>query len=219
MKKFDGWQFPDHEEHLIDWMKKTDKRVHGRLAYQYTKYEMAMKFVKNRRVAVDVGSHIGLWAWYMAKDFKDVACFEPMEAHQECWRENMKEVKNADLFVHALGAEDGFVALETRTHGSSGDTQVLVGAQGTISIFPLDKFNLRDVDFMKIDCEGYELNVLKGAVDTITRCKPCIIVEQKGDMSLKYGAGKQEAVEFLKNMGYKLRAEISGDYILSHDEG
>jgi FkbM family methyltransferase len=218
MIKFDAWQFPDDEKHLPDWMMKVNRRVDGRLTYQYGKYEEALKLVKNRRLAVDVGSHIGLWAWFMARDFENIACFEPMVEHQACWFANMKDRKNADIYFSALGAEDGKIALETRTHGSSGDTQVIVGKAGEIPMTTLDKFKFENVDFIKIDCEGYELNVLKGAAETIKSCKPVVVVEQKGTMSLKYDDKKLGAVDFLKSLGAKVRHEISGDYIMSWDE-
>lgn len=215
MLKFDEWYFPDGELHLPDWMRRTDKRVNGRLAYQYTKYEMALGYTKNFRVAVDVGAHVGLWSWYMARDFKDVAAFEPMQEHRACWIKNMEDKKNAELYPSALSDKLHKVKVETRTAGSSGDTGVIPNEVGEIDACPLDHFNLQDVDFIKIDCEGYELPVLKGAVNTIEKFRPCIVVEQKGDMAQKYGFEKLGAVKFLTDMGYKLRGEISGDYILS----
>ena len=213
MQKFDKWMFPDGEEHLPQWMRQTDKRVDGRLAYQYTKYEMALSHVKKRDVAIDIGSHVGLWAWYMARDFKHLACFEPMDEHRMCWRENMKDRNNAELYDYALGDEEKLVNVATRTKGSSGDTGIVSG-DGKIQMIKLDKLNFPVVDFIKIDCEGYELNVLNGAIETLQRCKPCVIVEQKG-FETTYGHKKRGAVDLLIGMGANLRGEISGDYVLS----
>jgi FkbM family methyltransferase len=217
-RNFDKWVLPDGEVHLIDWMKRTDKRVDGRLAYQYTKYEEALKYVKQRRVAIDIGAHVGLWSWYMARDFKDLAAFEPIKEHQNCWFENMKYRTNAELFCMALGNHKGLVDLHCRTQGSTGDTEIVPGNSGKIEIGLLDDANLPFVDFIKIDCEGYELNVLQGAEKTLLAWKPCIVVEQKGDMTTKYGHEKLAAVNYLKDLGAKVRQEISGDYIMSWDE-
>jgi len=215
MQRFDQWAFPDGEAHLPIWMEAKNQRVLGRLTYQYHKYEFAMKHVKNRRVAVDIGAHIGLWSYFMAKDFKDLAAFEPMQKHRECWIENMAGVNNAEVYSCALGAQKGRVKIENRTFGSTGDTGVVPNESGDTEIMRLDDFNFREVDFIKIDCEGYELAVLQGAVETIKRCKPCIVVEQKGDMALKYGFEKFEALDFLKSIGAKQVGAISGDYIMT----
>lgn len=220
MKKFDEWFFPAGETHLPEWMTTKNQRVDGRLTYQYHKYEEAMKWVKERRVAIDIGAHIGLWSFFLARDFDHVAAFEPVPLHQDCWYKNMQDKTNAELFRMALGDSCGHVMLETRPE-STGGTQVCTGevtinkAVATADMWPLDKYNLSEVDFIKIDCEGYELNILNGAVKTLLACKPCVIVEQKGDMAARYGHEKQGAVKFLQGLGAKLRGEISGDFILS----
>lgn len=217
LQKFDHWWMPADESHLPDHMRSVGRRVHGRLCYQYGKYEAAKPFIKQFRNAVDVGGHVGLWSFFLAHDFDAMLAFEPMELHRECWRRNMEGIGNAGLYECALGAEKGSVALETRTPGSSGDTQVRPGQKGTIPMETLDSFNFQEVDLIKIDCEGYEEFVLRGAVDTLQRCKPCVIVEQKRDFSARYGLGKQSAVAFLQNLGAVMRQEISGDFILSWD--
>lgn len=218
MKKFDEWVLPDHEEHLQKWMVDTDKRVNGRLTYQYHKYEAALKFCKQRRLAIDVGAHVGLWSYFMARDFEDLAAFEPVELHRQCWQENLKFFDNAELYPYALGVERGKVAMTTDEF-STGNTRVQddmnVCAKYNIEMYPLDEFNFPYVDFIKIDCEGYELNVLRGAHKLITKHKPCIIVEQKGSMGERYGSGPQQAVRYLEHLGATVRGATGGDYILS----
>ena len=78
----------------------------------------------------------------------------------------------------------------------------------------LDSLDLIHVDFMKLDCEGFEENVLRGGVETITKWKPVVIVEQKRDMANRFGLPLLGAVDFLKTLGYKVAEEISGDFIM-----
>ena len=61
MKRFDNsWYFPDHEEHLQDWMGTVGDRhpVSGRLIYQGAKYHAALKYTTDRRRAIDIGAHV-----------------------------------------------------------------------------------------------------------------------------------------------------------------
>lgn len=231
MYKFDEWMLPDGELHLPQWMRQVRDRVEGRLTYQMYKYRPAMTFVKQRRVAVDIGAHVGLWSYWMARDFETLHAFEPMPEHADCFEINLAARQGWTLHRCALGEKSGMVRIKTRTPGSSGDTGVdpdaersslraAVGAEGTeVEMRTLDEFALDNVDFIKIDCEGYEVFVMRGAVDTLKRCKPAIIVEQKPETGLvaRYKIGVTDAVKFLNSLGAKTRKMIQGDYILSWD--
>lgn len=232
MQRFEqgGWWLPEGEKHLQEWMRKVNDRRGGRLLYQGRKYRMALQFVKQRRVAVDVGAHVGLFSWQMAQDFAQVHAFEPMSEHRECWVANMGTgVERATLYPFALGEAPGMVRVVTRTPGSSGDTGIdpdaerssLRAAVGDVGeeceLRTLDSFELQHVDFLKADCEGFELFVMRGAIETLKRCKPCIMVEQKPETggAQRYGVGVIDAVKFLESLGAKRRGGLQGDYFLS----
>jgi len=246
MQRFEagGWWLPDGEEHLQQWMNTVNHRETGpghglgpglrdetRLTYQYHKYSAALPFVKQRRLAVDVGAHVGLWSWVMARDFQRLEAFEPVVAHRDCWELNLQGQANAQLRPFALGESDGNVRVRSRTPGSSGDTGVdpvaersslraSVDSAGEKALLRrLDYFQLEEVDFIKIDCEGYELFVLRGAIDTLRRNKPCLIVEQKPEtgMEERYGVTALDCIGFLAALGAKKRLCIQGDYIFSWD--
>ena len=211
-----GWFVPEYEAHLQDWMTRVNKRRDGRLLYQSRKYETALTFCKSRRFAVDIGAHVGLWSWQMAKDFAKVVAFEPIPIHRECYARNMQGVNNVTLYAVALGDETKDAFIKTRTPNSSGDTGI--EADGIpVQMRRLDEFELVSVDFIKVDCEGFEVFVMKGATDTLKRCKPCVIVEQKPEtgMAKRYGIGVTDAVKFLESLGAKTRAAIQGDYIMT----
>lgn len=224
-----GWWLPDGEEHLQQWMTKVNCRRDGRLTYQHHKYDKALPWVHNRGLALDVGAHVGLWSWPMSADFAQVMAFEPMAAHRACWHENLRERSNATLEACALGHESGTVRIRTRTPGSSGDSGVDPVAERSslrasvddegeeAPLRRLDEYALDGVDFIKIDCEGYELYVLQGAVETLKRCRPCLIVEQKPETGMKerYGLAPRDVIRFLAGLGAKQRAAIQGDYVFS----
>jgi FkbM family methyltransferase len=214
---YGGWTFPEGEAHLPQWIKKVNDVRDGRKLYQGAKYRRAIAFCKARRVAVDIGAHIGLWAWQMSKDFERVRCFEPMPEHRECFAINMADRHNFVLHPVALGEKPGTAHVRTRTYGSSGDTGVdLTGNGLAVPMLALDSFGLTDVDFLKCDCEGFEVFVMKGAVETLKANKPVVIVEQKPEtgMERNYKIGTKDAVRFLESLGAKQVAEMAGDHVM-----
>ena len=231
MKKHGDWFLPDHEQHLQAWMahpKNSGVKINGRVAYQGRKQLAALELCKLRpsilRAAVDVGAHCGLWAFNLEHAFTTVHAFEPMALHRECFKLNVpcldgtleqpafdEPVGGVYLYPYALGEQQGMVRLESEK-GSSGNTRIV--GDGDIELRTLDSFEFAGVDLIKIDCEGYELHVLRGAVDTIARCKPVIVVEQKRDMAEQMGLPKRGAVDFLVEQGYRLAREISGDFFM-----
>jgi FkbM family methyltransferase len=216
MTKFiHGWHFPDHEVHLVDWVAANGGLVlNGRKSYQGSKQLLAMRHCRSFHTAVDVGAHIGFFSYNLAQRFEVVHAFEPVAEHRECFAKN---VTADEVVLHdcALGAAPGWVSMSV-TPGSSGDSKVASGQEVTDSTHmrTLDSFNIRNVDFIKVDCEGYEENVLRGAEQTILQWKPTIIVEQKREMATRFGLQPLGAVEYLKGLGYKQVAEHGGDFVL-----
>lgn len=80
----------------------------------------------------------------------------------------------------------------------------------------LDSFDLPTIDFMKIDCEGYEFPVLKGAAETLRRCKPVIVVEQKPHPNFAKQWEQYAAIKFLAEAcGYVAKDRVVDDWILA----
>lgn len=208
-----GWWFPDGESHLTAWIANPKNQVtlNGRLAYQGKKQVAAMSLCKSFRTAVDVGAHIGLWSFNLAHRFGVVHGFEPIQAHRECFAKNV-DLPNVHLHPFALGERDGTVGMYTAPT-SSGDSYVR--GEGDIPMRRLDDFDLEDVDFIKLDCEGYELFALLGAEEILKRWEPVVCVEQKPGKAQQFGLQQTEAVAYLQKLGARLRMEISGDYLLS----
>lgn len=209
----DGWWFPDGETHLMKWMANPKVRMamNGRPAYQGAKQKAAMELCTQFRTAVDVGGHVGLWSFNLAHAFDRVHAFEPVADHRECFVRNTEGLANIDLHACALGDREGSVRIRTEPT-SSGDSRV--DGAGDIPMHTLDSFHLDHVDLIKIDCEGFELFVLRGAEELLARQKPVIVVEQKPGHAVKYGLGDREALPFLESMGYRLAREMAGDLIM-----
>ena len=215
MKFVDGWYWPDGEQHMVEWLADPKNRLvlNDRPAYQGKKQQLALYHCapERRRTMIDCGAHIGLWSYNFAHWFKKIDAFEPVEAHRECFIKNMSSVGAVDLHPFALGDREDMVTIRVNPV-SSGDSWVR--GKGTVPMKTLDSFGFEEVDFIKVDAEGYEEFILRGAEFTLKHWKPVVCVEQKRDMATKFGLKPMGAVQYLIGMGYKVVGEISGDYIL-----
>jgi FkbM family methyltransferase len=227
-KFFNGAWFPEREEHMIEWIK-TNR--FGNTIYQEYKNDTAIKYQPQdrRRVYVDIGGHCGLVAMCLAPLFDKVVAFEPIPDHQDLFRRNMARFDNWELFPYALGAEaksDVVMSLHPTSTGSThiaSDRDVAwcklqklapYEAVTGIEMRTLDSFELSDVDLIKIDVEGYEYPIVRGAQKTLMRCKPNLMIEQKGHAGRFYGRTQTAATDWLKTLGYEELQVLSGDHYL-----
>ena len=69
-----------------------------------------------------------------------------------------------------------------------------------------------DVDLLQLDIEGFEHQAILGAAETIDRCSPVIVLELKG-LGKRYGYSDEETIEFLSDLGYKIKDRIHRDVL------
>lgn len=203
MRCLKGIWVPDTETHLELFAKKEN------WTYQYNKLEKAVEYVKSKKLAVDIGGHIGLWSMHLVKMFDEVVAFEPVEAHRECFIQNVQG--KYTLHPYALGEKEKRASIEVDPK-TTGGAHLVNGHD--IRVKTLDSFELKP-DFIKIDVEGYELFVIQGGEQTIRTHKPVIILEQKPSLAERYNLCRLDATELLKKWGYNLRETMKGDNILS----
>lgn len=218
-----GWWLPKGEKHFRMMLEKS-KPAHGRATYQYQKLSPAVALVKDKKgIAIDVGSNVGFWAWHLAREFDHVHCFEPIPIHNECLRLNSQDVENISIHEEALSDKKCEVELIVYD-GDCGATHIDQNCSRPGEKFTkvkskcctLDSYNFKNVKFLKIDCEGFELAVLKGAEKTLQENSPVIVVEQKKENE-RFGLPSKGAVEYLKSIGYVARRVLAGDYIMERE--
>lgn len=213
MKRVDAWWMPESDTHFKPWLVQHQQRRDGRLCYQLHKYDAALKAVTRRRVAVDVGAHVGFWSYWLAQDFQQLHAFEPLASLRECWVSNVPQRDGVRLHPEALGAETGTARL-FEVADNTGNTRI-DPRPGPVPIIRLDDLQLPVIDFLKVDCEGYEAFVIEGAIQTLRRCRPVVIVEQKRKCGLRYGRKDDAAVTLLQSVGYRKEWILGGDYLMT----
>lgn len=213
MKKDRGWWWPNGERHMLEWLANAKNRIvlNGREAYQGRKQLQVFELLAagHHRTAIDIGSHVGLWAYNLCGLFERVHCFEPVAEHRECFEANMTQHANWTLHDCALGDVERTVGMFTNPT-SSGDSWVK--GDGNIPMLTLDSFTIPEVDLIKVDAEGFEEKILRGAEQTLLKHRPLVVVEQKRDMAVKFGLEPQGALGYLQSLGGNVLKEISGDY-------
>lgn len=169
------------------------------------------RLVDPRRAAVDVGGNHGLYAGRLAQLCRSVHCFEPLPAladHLELVLPRRVRVHRIALSDHAgtatlqvpynaSGQElDGLSTLETN------NAQFLAQAGRREVPCVLDRLDAvvrEPTGFIKIDVEGHEPAVLRGAQGLLERDRPTLLVESQRNTN---PACPEAVISFLASLGY-----------------
>jgi FkbM family methyltransferase len=208
MKIVERIWLPDSDGHFQYHLERGE-RWHGRGTYQFVKIQLAMAHcpVGRRRAAIDVGAHVGLWSMVLSETFERVAAYEPVPGHIECFRRNLEERDNVTLYPLAVGANCCSVNIDLGDGVNSGNACVSDFGELMTTMTRLDDHCASDdVDFIKIDVEGFEREVVAGAERIIRTQKPALVVEQKHN---------DDALKLLRDWGMKVAWHRSGDYCLT----
>lgn len=162
-------------------------------------------FPNRCRTYVDIGAHIGTTIAPYSRLFKTIVGFEANSSSFELLERNMK-TNNIECRLEPIGLYSHSCKGHIRQHGggNSGCYYFQEDPSGPIECKTLDDYKLEDVDFLKIDTEGSELFILKGAKETISRCKPFIQVECNSLSDSLYGIPIPVLVDYLTSIGYCL---------------
>jgi FkbM family methyltransferase len=172
-------------------------------------WALLAQMVKPGMTVVEVGANIGTHSVPLAR-----ACFpgplylfEPQQRVFQilCANLALNEVTNAIAYPEACGETPGFVVVPPLDYSAVynfGGVSVQADGEGVqglkVRATPLDSLNLAACHVIKIDVEGFEAQVLRGAAQTIARHRPLLYVENDRV------AHQQEVISLIADMGYRL---------------
>lgn len=192
LKEINGWWVPEYDTLFTKKLlrKNSEKQLENPhyVAYEHKYRKYLLNMMSHKRTMLDVGSNIGTWSRCMCNHFDEVIAFEPSLLNIKAFKKNLSKYKNVKLIEKGLSdSVKSKVKFYLNPHncGHIGIKKYKVDTQHKddfyADITTIDKCNFKNVDLIKVDVEGEEFSVLKGAIKTIKRDKPFIIIERNDE--------------------------------------
>jgi FkbM family methyltransferase len=193
IEKVNDFWVPSNDIHIEQW-KSGSPFTQNKCLNKFIKYCESQ--TKKMKTVIDVGAWCGTWAKAIEPFAKKVIAFEPDQTHFECLQRNC--TINCTPRMEAVGAQLQEVSLTEDNF-----TQAKrVNEKGNIRMITLDHMAYEDVDMIKIDVEGYEMEVLKGATKTLESVKYLMI--ELNNNTKKYGSNNVEVEKHISSLGFKV---------------
>tara|TARA_R110002126_G_scaffold185114_1_gene333553 strand:- start:1116 stop:1883 length:768 start_codon:yes stop_codon:yes gene_type:complete len=161
--------------------------------YCYSEIELILNMVNSDSIVLDVGANIGSHCLALAPHVKNVVAFEADKENVELLRMNCS--LRSDVTIKHLALSDRIG--RTSTKFNFGKTELDAGKLD-VDMTTLDALKFPKVDFIKIDVEGMELDVLEGGRDLITQLKPNMLIEMQDSFM------NPSVFNFLNDLEYKI---------------
>lgn len=177
--------------------------------------------VKPDMTVLDIGANIGYYTFILADLSTQVIAFEPTNFAFDKLRENLSLNNFNNIIIEKKGLSDKKETKEVELCSSwpvfdrEGTHPIHKGklVKSVIDLITLDEYlKGKKIDFIKLDVDGYELKVLKGAVDTLEKYKPPIITEIGYYTLNEAGDSPEEMIDLLYSLGYVLSDETLKPY-------
>jgi len=180
-------------------------------AYKYAKHvtpelNIIKKILDKDKVSLDVGANLGLFTYFLSRASKKVYAFEPNPYPLR----SLKSVidKNVEIIPIALGNSDKDIKLRipkskkgwTSNGASFVNINLNLGKELNVTMRKIDSLNIENIGLIKIDVEGFEMDVLRGAEKTLRQQKPKLIIENE----IVHNDNPFEVFDFMNQLGYQI---------------
>jgi FkbM family methyltransferase len=190
------------------------------------------RYVKPDSICVDVGANLGYVSLYMAQRSHFVYAFEPQFVVYLQLCANIFLNQRFNIKPHHMGLysketmldfgdyQDGWVGTKDFSDytkiKSIGSISFQPKISGSVQAKRLDDVIHSRVDFIKIDAQGADIDVLYGAKETLRKYHPIVIFEYESDFSTKnYGRTLDDVKPLVNELGYKMVEVFTGNFLLT----
>jgi FkbM family methyltransferase len=141
------------------------------------------RFADPTRDCLDIGSHIGYYAVYLAPLVRRVYAFEPCPDNLKYLRENARLTSNIEVVEMAVSSCDGEASFFSGRGTAVGSLENVGGKVVRVALTSVDSFvksrTGMNPALIKIDIEGHDLKALQGMQATVAKFQPLILTEVK----------------------------------------
>jgi FkbM family methyltransferase len=179
------------------------------------------RFLRPGMVVADAGANEGLYTLFAAKRVGDkgsVLAFEPSARELSRLRSNIERnsLNNVNVFPVALGEAEDLATFRVSTESHSGQNTlgefiyegVGLSSEVLTTVRPLDSVlaenHIARLDFLKVDVEGSETRLLRGAARTIREFRPVLLLEVADAALRKQSSSSEELLDLVQSFGYLL---------------
>ena len=173
-------------------------------------FQLIKKYINKNSVALDIGACIGNFTRFLAKHSKTVFAFEPSPFNYAKLIENTKDLKNVAAFEIAIRHKESFHKTLYLCPNDIGMNRLypskwcIDGLRVTnVVTRRIDDLGIKNINFVKIDVEGYEYYVIKGMKNLIKRDHPIILMEFHPPSMEEAGSDPSKLYHFMMDIGYK----------------
>ena len=213
IEKINGFWVPSTDNQMEQWRTDGTPFMQDRCLKSFIKYCKAQHKKFNR--VLDVGAWCGTWSQAMQEFCKSITAFEPNTVHFDCLQKNLGAFNHITCNRNAIGNKNCKISLTDE--GATQNTRVK-NELGNIPMHTIDYYNYSDVDFIKIDVEGYEMRVLQGANKTLTindenQSNVKFLMVELNHNTEKYESSSLEVKKHIKSLGFNVLINIWPDII------
>jgi FkbM family methyltransferase len=187
------------DTHISKWVEES-----GRLDHDQNALPLLTKYIPHGGIVIDIGAFIGDHTLHYARCVGvtgSVIALEPNPLAFECLAHNMKGQRQ--VLSLNVGAADRQFSVDIDPDKNAGASRAKVGTQ--CAVVAVDSLYPTRCDFIKLDCEGFEVLALRGLWQTIRRHHPAMLIEVNEGALAVQGFTPQDIFDILEEHGYEYR--------------
>ena len=230
IKNIKGWLLPNWDNHFENAL----IQYSDGWEYQKKQRDFALSYVKGKDIAIDIGANIGFWSKDLCKKFSNVWAFEPHKENILCFKKNLKDFKNWRLEEIALSNENkndailfsspkecGNISLSVNgvTHATTNQTLNFSDLNTSkVNVKKLDNyidiFEGKNIDFIKVDCQGHEKEIVQGGLNILKKHNCVVVLELplRNEEEIIY---HNELVKIMHSVGYIRRGNLKKETVFT----